>query len=240
MPSADRIKTAHSAHHGPTFEYHSPGCAATGAQVTVNDVRHLSPSVHQPVPQVRRQKCRPHINALQLVRPEPRELQRARVFDARIGLRARQQQASGQRSSVQIHPISWYEVPAYVKKFSTTQASAPGSMGWPSSSCSSRTRACAAVSPASMPPPGNAQKASPTTRCSSTRPSLWISAAARWRTRNGLGCGVGFKTQILIDSSLPSFALRYQAKMACSAYLKSANSYQYSSKRSSLLIRRRQ
>ena len=87
MPSADRIKTAHSAHHGPTFEYHSPGCAATGAQVTVNDVRHLSPSVHQPVPQVRRQKCRPHINALQLVRPEPRELQRARAFDARIGPR---------------------------------------------------------------------------------------------------------------------------------------------------------
>ena len=104
MPSADRIKTAHSAHHGPNIEYHSPGCAATGAQVTVNDVRHLSPSVHQPVPQVRRQKCRPHNNALQLVRPEPRELQRARAFDARIGLRARQQQASGQRSSVQIQP----------------------------------------------------------------------------------------------------------------------------------------
>ena len=104
MPSADRIKTAHSAHHGPTFEYHSPGCAATGAQVTVNDVRHLSPSVHQPVPQVRRQKCRPHINALQLVRPEPRELQCARAFDARIRPRARQQQASGRWSSVQIQP----------------------------------------------------------------------------------------------------------------------------------------
>ena len=199
MPSADRIKTAHSTHHWPNIEYRSPGCAASGAQVTVNDVRHLSPSVHQPVPQVRRQKCRPHINALQLVRPEPRELQRARAFDARIGPRARQQQASGQRSSVQIQPDLVVRGASVREEVSTTQVSASGSTGWPSSSCSSRTRACAAVSPASMPPPGNAQKASPTTRCSSTRPSLWISAAARWRTRSGLGCGVGFKTQVRID-----------------------------------------
>ena len=127
------------------------------------------------------------------------------------------QRLPGNGVACRYRPISWYAVPAYVKKFSTTQASGQGSTGWPSSSCSSRTRACAAVPPASMPPPGNAQKASPTTRCSSTRPSLWISAAARWRTRNGLGFGVGFKTQLPIGSSLPSFALRYQAKMGSSS-----------------------
>ena len=117
MPSADRIKTAHSAHHGPTIEYRSPGCAASGAQVTVNDVRDLSPSVHQPVPQVRRQKCRPHINALQLVRPEPRELQRASLRRPHRAPGHDNKRLPGNGVACRYRPISWYAVPAYVKKF---------------------------------------------------------------------------------------------------------------------------
>ena len=208
MPSADRIKTAHSAHHGPNIEYRSPGCAASGAQVTVNDVRDLSPSVHQPVPQVRRQKCRPHINALQLVRPEPRELQRARAFDARIGPRARQQQASVQRGSVQIQPDLVVRGASVREEVFHHTGQRAGHHGLAQLFLQFSDQGLRRSLPRLDATPGNAQKASPTTRCSSTRPSLWMSAAARWRTRSGLGCGMGFKTPIPIDFSLPSFALR--------------------------------
>lgn len=165
--------------------------------IAVHDVQNACGLLLQKVAQECPQEGRPNIQAGQLGGRKPSKHQPASALQAVIGAISRCQRAAGQRAGAQIQPDLVVRHAPIGKKFSATTAREPTPMhvplSAPSSSCSSRARASHALSPGSIAPPGRAQKLSPSSWCSNTRPPWMTRAAARWRTHKGGvdGCRLG-------------------------------------------------